>query len=382
MTEQPGLRIIHCFRSPVGGVFRHVRDLIEEHVAAGHQVGILCDSTTGGEHEEKLFAQIEPLLSLGLIRLPMKRSISPGDLLALWKSYKHIKSLQPDILHGHSAKGGVLSRVIGSLLRVNRYSVARLYSPHGGSLHYSRASLSGRVVLATERMLERFTDAICFVCDYERTVYRQKVGEPRTRTLTVLNGVREEEFIPVPPGPAATDFLYIGMLRDLKGPDVFIDAIASATRRTGKVITASVVGDGPDREKYSRQIADAGLSDRITMYPSMSARQAFALARTVVVPSRAEALPYIVLEALAAGKTVIASRVGGIPELLGTGSEAMATPGDPEDLARILLTALDEPERLKAAMPPVDILKAEFSARTMSRKILELYHSILPRRGT
>ena len=125
--DGPPLRIIHCFRSPVGGVFRHVRDLIEEHVRQGHKVGIVCDSSTGGAHEERLFAQIAPMLERGLTRLPIRRSITPGDLLALWKSYKHIKSLRPDILHGHSAKGGALARLIGSLLRANRYRVARLY---------------------------------------------------------------------------------------------------------------------------------------------------------------------------------------------------------------------------------------------------------------
>ncbi len=60
-----------------------------------------------------------------------------------------------------------------------------------------------------------------------------------------------------------------------------------------------------------------GLGQRITMLPAMKQRDAFRLARTLVVPSRAEAMPYIVMEAVAAGKPVIASRVGGIPEALG-----------------------------------------------------------------
>ena len=62
MAEAQSLRIVHCFRSPIGGIFRHVRDLAEQHSAAGHQVGILCDSSTGGAHEEKLFEAILPKL--------------------------------------------------------------------------------------------------------------------------------------------------------------------------------------------------------------------------------------------------------------------------------------------------------------------------------
>lgn len=294
-----------------------MRDLIEEHVKQGHKVGILCDSSTGGAHEERLFAQIAPMLELGLTRLPIKRSISPGDLWALFKSYNHIKSLRPDILHGHSAKGGALARLIGSLLRVNRYRVARLYSPHGGSLHYDRKSLKGQLFLRIERFQEHFTDALCFVCNFEQETYETKVGKPRTRTAMIYNGVQENEFETVPAREGAARFLYIGMLRDLKGPDVFIQAFARMERSIGQPMSGVIVGDGPDRDKYASMIDKAGLSQRISMHAAMPARQAFELAPTVVVPSRAEAMPYIVLEALAAGKTVIASHVGGIPEVLG-----------------------------------------------------------------
>src|SRR4051812_31486667 len=103
MSQQP-LRILHCFRSPVGGIFRHVRDLVEEHSKAGHDIGILCDSSTGGEYEDSLFDDIRPYLSLGLTRVPIRRSISPSDIATMWDTYKKIKSLRPDVLHGHGAK--------------------------------------------------------------------------------------------------------------------------------------------------------------------------------------------------------------------------------------------------------------------------------------
>ena len=101
------LRIVHCFRSPVGGIFRHVRDLTAAQVAAGHSVGIVCDSTTGGEYEEQLFRDMQHMLALGVHRTPMQRHIGPGDLVSAWRSFSIIKGLQPDIIHGHGAKGGV-----------------------------------------------------------------------------------------------------------------------------------------------------------------------------------------------------------------------------------------------------------------------------------
>lgn len=377
MAQPQPLRIIHCFRSPVGGIFRHVRDLVEAHAAAGHQVGILCDSSTGGPHEEALFERIRPQLALGLMRLPIRRSITPGDLVALYGSYKHIKSLQPDVLHGHGAKGGVLARLIGSALRVNRYCVSRFYSPHGGSLHYDSNRLSGKAVMSLERMQERFTDALVFVCDYERRAYEQKVGRPIASHTVIYNGIGASEFSRVETAPRGADFLYIGMMRDLKGPDVFIKAFAAAEQKLGRRLTAVMVGDGPDKPNYIAMIKERGLSDRISMHDAMPATAAFAKADIVVVPSRAEAMPYIVLEALAAEKPLIASRVGGIPEVLGESSRALANPGDAEDLARLMAEARTEPGWQEKVMPRPEAFRSRFSADAMATAMLHLYAETL-----
>ena len=382
MADNEVLRIIHCFRSPVGGIFRHVRDLIEEHRAAGHEVGVVCDSSTGGAHEDRLFESIRPLLSLGLVRIPIRRAIAPSDFKVIFDSYKHIKSLQPDILHGHGAKGGAFARLIGSALRVNKYRVARLYSPHGGSLHFSRSALSGRIVLGLERFQERFTDSLVFVCEYERRTYQDKVGPPTTRSRVVLNGIRDAEFETVPTAPDAVDFLYIGMLRDLKGPDVFIDAFARTERAVGRPLSGLMVGDGPDRDRYEAMMTERGLSRRIQMLPAMPAREAFSMARIVVVPSRAEAMPYIVLEALAAGKPLIATRVGGIPEVLGEESTALALPGEPQDLSRIMTSALTTPGWQASVMPKPDDFRSVFSASVMADELLDLYRNLLSDRPT
>lgn len=382
MVAETPLRIIHCFRSPIGGIFRHVRDLVEEHARAGHQVGILCDSSTGGAHEEKLFDAIRPHLALGLTRLPIRRSVSPSDLMALYASYKHIKSLQPDVLHGHGAKGGVVARLIGSVLRVNRYCVARLYSPHGGSLHYDRAKPAGQAVLRLERFLERFCDQLVFVCDYEQRTYDAKVGRPRIPAKVIYNGITDAEFAPLPLASDATDFLYIGMMRDLKGPDVFIDAFMATEQALGRRLSATMVGDGPDKDRYRATLRDRGLSDRVALHDAIPARAAFSLARTVVVPSRAEAMPYIVLEALAAEKPVIASRVGGIPEVLGANSAALAIPGDVADLSRLMREVLETPGWQARVMPQPGAFKSVFSASTMAAQMLDLYQGLVTPPGS
>lgn len=372
MTNEP-LRIIHCFRSPVGGIFRHVRDLVNYHHAQGHKIGILCDNSTGGEFEEKLFEGIVDKLELGLIRMPIRRAITPGDIIATRKVYKQIKSLQPDVLHGHGAKGGAYVRVIGSFMRGSLSRVTRAYSPHGGSLHYDSKSLKGKIIFAIERILERMTDAIIFVSDHERQAYFDKVGQPKTKSHLVYNGLNEDEFQPIVNVNDASDFLYIGMMRDLKGPDVFIDAFRRAEQLVGRPLSATMVGDGPDQQAYQGKINKMGLGKRIDMRPAMNAREAFALAQTVVIPSRAEAMPYIVLETVAANKPIIATNVGGIPEILGTDSNVMVPPGDVEKLAEKMAKTLQDDGWLSSAQPDrVEFIK-RFSVQTMAEDILNVY---------
>ncbi|MBX4869684.1 MULTISPECIES: glycosyltransferase [Rhizobium] len=377
MAQEKPLRILHCFRSPVGGIFRHVRDLVEEHSKAGHDIGILCDSSTGGEHEDRLFDDIRPYLSLGLTRVPIRRSVSPSDIATMWDTYKKIKSLRPDVLHGHGAKGGVLARLAGSALRVNRYRVARLYTAHGGSLHYSRSSLSGQFVLRMERLQEYFTDALVFICEYERDTYMRKVGKPRTKTKLIYNGIGDREFEPIHTRSDAVHFIYVGMLRDLKGPDLFVDAFAKTERLLGRPLSALMIGDGPDRDRYREMMVERGLGKRIGMLPAMRVHEAFAMAQNLVVPSRAEAMPYIVLEGLGAGKTIIASRVGGIPEVLGKDSPALVEPGNSDDLARVMAEALSTPGWHSRTMPPREAIKAVFSSTVMAQDVLKLYHELV-----
>ncbi|TIU49106.1 MAG: glycosyltransferase family 4 protein [Mesorhizobium sp.] len=370
------LRIVHCFRSPVGGIFRHVRDLTEAQVAAGHMVGIVCDSTTGGELEERLFEQMKGTLALGIHRTPMQRHVGPGDIASARRTYRIIKELRPDVLHGHGAKGGVYARLFGSLLRVSRSRVARLYSPHGGSLHYDENTATGKLFFALEYLMARFTDSLLFVSDYERRTYRRKVGEPPIPNTLVYNGLRATEFETVTAGSDAADLLYIGMMRDLKGPDIFIDALAAVASRLGRAPSAVMVGDGDDLPRYHEQVKRLGLEGNVRFLPPMPAREAFVLAALVVVPSRAEAMPYTVLEALAAARPMIATSVGGIPEIFGSGSPALIRP-DPAELADKMSQALGDLAAYRKLMPDESTLRARFGADVMAAEIEKAYFAAL-----
>lgn len=368
------LRIVHCFRSPVGGIFRHVRDLVRAQSAAGHQVGIICDQLTGGEREEALFEEIMPYLALGLQRVPMKRHIAPSDVIAISRVFRRIRVLNPDIIHTHGAKGGVYGRIIGTLLRASGSGVARIYCPHGGSLHYDALTTTGQLYFALERWMERVTDAFVFVSHFEAQAFTEKIGEPTRAWRVATNGVGPQEFELVETAPDAADFLFIGMLRDLKGPDLFIRAIAEIGRLTGNAPTAVIVGDGPDKDRYQALVMGLGLDKTVRFRSAMPARQAFAKARFVVVPSRAESMPYIVLETIAAGRPLIATRVGGIPEIFGAARKRLVPPGEVPALAAAMREFLDEPQKaLLEAGALRESIRSRFTVEAMAAVVADIY---------
>jgi glycosyltransferase involved in cell wall biosynthesis len=272
-----------------------------------------------------------------------------------------------------------MARLAGTALRVNRYRVSRLYSPHGGSLHFNPRALVGWTVFRLEKVQEHATDAIVFVCEFERNTYIAKVGAIGIRNEVIYNGVGEADFVPVEERPDAVDFLYVGMLRDLKGPDIFIDAFAKTERLLKRPLSGMMIGDGPQRDKYRDMMTVRGLGRRISMQPAMNIRDAFANAPTVVVPSRAESMPYIVLESLAAGKAVIASDVGGISEVLGKQSGALVPAGDSDALAAAMAASMTDPGWKARNIPDKARFHQTFSAVTMARRITGLYQELAAR---
>jgi hypothetical protein len=82
MDRPNRLKIVHVVRSPIGGIFRHIVDLVDAQTKAGHDVGVICDSLTGGRFEDEVIASVAPRLALGVTRFPMRRSVSLSDFVA------------------------------------------------------------------------------------------------------------------------------------------------------------------------------------------------------------------------------------------------------------------------------------------------------------
>lgn len=370
------LKILHVTRAPVGGIFRHILDLAEGQVARGHQVGIVCDSTTGGERAVAALNAIAPRLALGVTRVAIAREITPADTFSLLRVSRLIRRLRPDVLHGHGAKGGAFLRLTPAIS-----DAIRVYTPHGGSLHYGPGTLRGTVYSRIERLLMHRTDLFLFESAFARDTYNALVGHPRGDVRVVHNGVGNAEFVPLVPVPDATDLAYVGEFRRIKGADILIDAMAHLHRQ-GRKVSLTLAGDGEESEALHAQVARLDLANSIRFIGHVPARVGFSQGRLLVVPSRGDSLPYVVIEAAAAGAPMVAVRVGGIPEVFGPQAGALIPPGDPATMAQAIVRALDDPAGMQANAATLRArVRERFSQDAMVEGVLAAYAQTFGRRA-
>jgi len=371
--DQP-LRILHAVRAPVGGIFRHILDLANGQADRGHQVGIIADSTTGGERAAAALADIAPRMKLGVHRLAIHREPRPTDVL-VWLRFKRlIRRLKPNVLHGHGAKAGAFIRLGGA-----SGETIRVYTPHGGSLHYPLNTVQGQIYSRLERALMKSTDLFLFESVFARDTVLRTIDVPTGLVRCVFNGVTANEFDPVTPAADATDLVYVGEFRHIKGADLLIDAVARL-HADGKPVTLTLAGDGEEMEALKAQVARLDLTGAVRFIGHVKARHGFSQGRLLVVPSRGDSMPYVVIEAGAAGIPMVAANVGGIPEIFGTQTEALFAPGIVGAIADAIENAMEDPdaarERAKSLRERIFL---HFSQKAMVEGVLAGYREAFAR---
>jgi glycosyltransferase involved in cell wall biosynthesis len=366
-SDQPH-RILHAVRAPVGGIFRHILDLANGQADRGHHVGIIADSLTGGERAEAALKEIAPRLKLGVHRLAIHREPFPTDILVWAHFMLLIRRLKPDVLHGHGAKAGVFIR-----MRPRSKNNIRVYTPHGGSLHYPLNTLKGGFYSRLERVLMNSTDLFLFESAFARNTYQRTIGIPKGLVRCVFNGVTADEFDPIAKASDATDVVYVGEFRHIKGADLLIDAVARL-RADGKPVTLTLAGDGEELAALRVRVQKLGLTEAVRFIGHVKARYGFSKGSVLVVPSRGDSMPYVVIEAAAAGIPMVAANVGGIPEIFGSHADALFAPNIVGAMADAIETALDDPDAaLVRAKSLRERVLIHFSQKAMVEGVLAGY---------
>jgi glycosyltransferase involved in cell wall biosynthesis len=366
------LKIMHILRAPLGGLFRHVVDVARGQAERGHRIGLIVDSTTGGPQADAALAELAPHLALGLQRVAIARELGPSDIRALRLVSRNIALAAPDVLHGHGAKGAALSR-----LTLSAPSAIRVYTPHGGSLVYRPGTVAGGFYRTLEWLLKWRTDLFLFESTYVAGLFRAEIGRPPAMVRVVHNGVSDAEFEPIAPNADATDIVCLGELRPVKAFDVLIEALA-LLKASGRRVSATIAGEGPQGADLKALAERLDVADLVRFVGYRPAREAFAMGRILVIPSRAESLPYVVLEAIAAGLPVIATRVGGIPEIFGPQTKHLICPDDIGVLVGAIRAALDSPGKVRRVMQQVKArVHQEFSLAAMVEGGLTAYREAM-----
>ena len=362
------LRILHAVRAPVGGIFRHILDLANGQADRGHEVGILADSFTGGERAAQALAEIAPRLKLGVHRMGMHREPRASDVIVWTRFMRLVRRLKPDVLHGHGAKAGAILR-----LRRRSDSAIRVYTPHGGSLHFPLSTLKGAVYARLERALMNNTELFLFESAFARNTYQRTIGMPKGLVRCVFNGVTADEFEPVARASDAADVVYVGEFRHIKGADLLIDAVARL-RADGKPVTLTLAGDGEEMATLKAQVQRLGLTRSARFIGHVKARYGFSKGKLLVVPSRGDSMPYVVIEAGAAGIPMVAANVGGIPEIFNFHTDALFAPNNVGAMADAIKTALEGPDAAEARAKSLrERIFLHFSQKAMVEGVLAGY---------
>ena len=207
----------------------------------------------------------------------------PLDAL-VWAHFKRLTlRLKPDVLHGHGAKAGAFIR-----LRTAAKDTIRVYTPHGGSLHYPLSTMKGQIYSRLERALMNSTDLFLFESAFARDTFQRTIGVPKGLVRTVFNGVTAGEFDPITKADDATDVAYVGEFRHIKGADLLIDAVARL-RADGKPVTLTLSGDGEEMEHLKAQVPASGLARPCAS--SATSRRATAFPRVPYWSSRPAGIP-------------------------------------------------------------------------------------------
>lgn len=363
-------------RAPVGGLYRHVIDLTEEMTKHGHQIGLIMDSSLSDPQTDQRLLGLSVTPALGVHRIPIPRLLGPSDLTAAMRIRSIAKDVGADILHGHGAKGGFNAR----LASIGVKQQAAIYTPHGGVLHFAKSSMVGKVLRGLEKMLLKATDAVIFESQFAKDAFGSQIGAVPSLDPVVHNGLLPIEFTPLDPKLATFDFAYVGEIRKLKGIHILLDALVDVKRADGTPATLIIGGGGPDKDMIAAQIERLGLSQRVEMVGVQPALRVFERGGNAVMPSLAESLPYVALEAAAAGKPLLASDVGGVKEIFGPTAHALLPAGNVGALSKAMQECIDAPEIAQQQMHTrLAWIKDNFSIEKMTSGIEATYIEALSR---
>jgi glycosyltransferase involved in cell wall biosynthesis len=338
-VKRMGIPVVHVVsRFWVGGSERQFIERLRAH-PAGYEPIVACLELSGGN--------LGDFRALGLSEpsvFPLRGSLlQPNTAVQVWRLARLIKRSGARVVHGTEFVSNFMALLAGRLAGVP-VVVSRV------DLGHLREGF-GRRHRSVEKWMSRSADAVCANAEAVRWLCIEEEGSDRDRTFVIPNALDLTRFDalmakplegPLPEGRPLV--AVVANLWPVKGHRTLLDAISLIRHRRPEVRFA-LVGDGPEREQLQLRAASLGLGESLALLgtrydvPAILSR-----ANAFCLPSLAEGMPNAVMEAMAARLPVVASAVGGVPELVDAFTGYLVPPGKPEPLAARLLQVLNNPE--------------------------------------
>lgn len=357
---------------PIGGVQIHVKDLAAAAQAEGHEVTVFTGGT--GPFLDALRAQGTPAVVLRHLCVP----IHPvHDLLALREIREHLQSLKPDLLALHSAKAGVLGRLVGRSI-----GLPAVLTAHGWTFTPGFPAVPGMAYRQIERLMGPLTSMIIAVSEFDRRLALQAgiVGEDRV--VTVHNGMPDvAAHLRANPGRVPARLVMIARLGAQKDHPLLLRALAGLQDLPWEL---DLIGEGPLMGQMKTLAAELGIGSRVRFLGQrMDVDRLVSEAQISVLTSNWEGFPLSILESMRAGLPVVASAVGGVDEAVADGHTGYLIPrGDATVLRDRLARLLSDPA-LRARMGAEGRARyeEEYTLDRTVHRTLGVYRQVLAAHG-
>jgi glycosyltransferase involved in cell wall biosynthesis len=324
---------------------------------------------------------------VALVNVPaLVREIRPlSDVWATVTLWRFLRQERPSIVHTHTSKAGAVGRIAAWFARVP----VVIHTPHGHVFYGYYGRVKSRLVCLAERLLAKITDRIITLTDRGAQEHTQYGIARREKFATIPSGIALQAFRSVHVDPVAKrkelglppeDLIVgtVGRLVPVKGHAWLLKSVPRVLAEVPQACFA-LIGEGPLAE-HLRQLAEELAISRRVMF--LGARQdvpeCLAALDLFVLPSLNEGMGLALVEAMAMGLPVVATRVGGIPDVVREGETGLLVPpGDEKALALAMLSLLRDPDRRRAygeaAKRRVD---ERFDAASTVREVERLYETV------
>lgn len=315
-----------------GGPVEHTVTLAAGLVEAGVAVDAVCATAAIARRLERA--------GVRAVVLPLRHQLDVAGARAVRRALAGV-----DVIHGQDRRAGLWIRLLPPAGARRVYTVHGLPEPFlpppvGSARPGLRAQLAYRGI---DALLAGRADAVVTVSHALERELVTRLGWPAERITVIPNGVALD-----PPLAAAGELVgTLSSFAPVKGLDVFLEAAAALASGRPEARFA-LFGDGPEGAALRARARELGLDGAVSFPGRVPARSALARLAVLVLPSYMENGPLALLEAMAAGVPVVATRVGGVPELAPPGTAQLVAPGDPAAIAAAIGRLLDDPGLARA----------------------------------